>query len=117
MSNGVIRLKSPPEARLPDGSIEAAYGRFATAIIKCAVTDYAEALDGMLNAGSRATRKHQIDKKREAEAFFRSPWFEAISDIDPDTIMSALERKAIDNALKDARKHMRKALRKRGELP
>ena len=109
-------LRSPPEKQIAENSMEAAYARLAAAIVKSAITDYSNALEGMLRAETRAVRKHHIDVKRQAEMFFRSKWFEELCDLDPYAIMAALEDRAVKSAIKAEEKSIRKALSKGGYL-
>ena len=105
------KLRGHPANPPPEGGIEAAYARLATAIVRMAATDYAEALAGMLRAETRAVRKHHIDVKRQAEKFFRSEWYTALCDLDPDALMKGMEGRAVEEALEEAREGLRDALR------
>lgn len=109
-NEGVSKLREHPANPPPDGSIDAAYARLAAGIVRNAAANYSEALAGMLTAETRAVRKHHIDAKREAEKFFRSEWYAALCSLDPDCLMKKLEDRAVEEALRDARKALEDAL-------
>lgn len=69
--------------------MENCYTRLANAIIVQAAKDYAKAL--------RRLKKFPHDKdaaytKRDCERFFRSGWFEVLTDLDGEVLMEKLQR-------------------------
>ena len=58
-------------------------------IVRQAVVDWREAT---LNLANPATASHEmLTQQREAETFFRSPWFEVISDMDGRTMLRKMK--------------------------
>lgn len=68
-------------------SIERAYQDFANAIIKKAVDDYRRALDGKGYGGMSADRVI-----RDVERFFRSQYFEALTEVDGEFLITKLRQ-------------------------
>ena len=73
-------------------SIERAYTNLTNAIILQAVRDYKSAL--------RRLAKHPfssmaLSAKEELERFFRSDWFELLTNIDPEMLITKLEAEVV----------------------
>lgn len=68
-------------------SIERAYQDFANAIIKKAVDDYRKALDGKGYGGKTPTQVI-----REVEKFFRSQYFEALTEVNGEFLITKLRQ-------------------------
>ena len=81
--------------------IELAYQDFANAIIKKAVDDYRKALDGVSYGKKSPTKVIQ-----EVEKFFRSKYFEALTDVDGEFLISKLKQEHKENERKKNESHI-----------
>ena len=68
-------------------SIDSPYENLANAIVLQAVKDYRQALKRLKVYPNDSKA---LSEKREVEQFFRSEWFEALTNVDPGMLISRL---------------------------
>lgn len=90
------------------------YHMLAAAIVKQAVDDYVFVLKRMWTGKVRDTdgRRKLAAQKISLEAFFHSPWYEMLSEIDGERLMTECRRFAREQAEESIRRANRKAARK-----
>lgn len=82
---------------MKDVNIDEAYQNLANAIVKSAADDYRAALRGLeRNPDSTA---YQADAKK-IEKFFRSPWYEMLTDVDGEYLIRRLQEDEKERAKK-----------------
>jgi len=88
------------------------YAELAAAIVKQAVVDYEAILNALFKRPKGFARVELEAGKAELENFFRSSWYETLTDIDGDKLIEATKRRAVERAKKAIRKQHEKKLKK-----
>lgn len=79
------------------GHIDDAYTKLANAIIEQAVKDYRVALRTLKKKKDNEAAERV---KRDVERFFRSRWFETLTNIDPKMLISKLKDEVVVKPIK-----------------
>jgi len=66
----------------------------------------------MLHASSRTARRHLSWEKEKLEDFFYSDWYEALTDIAPDSLIRAVTENTVRVEKEKARERIKKLRRK-----
>lgn len=82
-------------------NIDEAYQNLANAIVKNAADDYRAALRGLER--NPESKGYQSDAER-IEKFFRSPWYEMLTDVDGEYLIRRLQEDEKERSLKRQRK-------------
>ena len=77
---------------------EPGWESLANAIVEQAADDYRRSFDKDKNYRTVKGKKYKIVDRNEVVKFFHSPWYEMLTNVDPDFILSRL-----DEELKDKR--------------
>lgn len=90
--------------------------KLASAIVKQAVEDYVSVLRKLWkNTSDSSTRCDYYLEKKEIEVFFYSEWYEMLTDIDPDSLMSQCrviaEKQEKDAIMRENKKKVSNILR------
>lgn len=90
MANEKITKASKPIILSDEGA-----ERLAVAIVKQAADDYEKALRELLRNPTRDKRRELLSVKAENEAFFRSPYYELLVDIDGERMIRQIQENAV----------------------
>lgn len=73
-----------------------AYFRLANAIVLLAAKDYAHALKALR---SNFRNREALAWKKECEHFFRSGWFEILTNLDAEALMESIQKEVYGKAV------------------
>ena len=119
MENAMIPA-SPPWSDGSGSSCEDQYSELAAAIVFQAVKDYMNLIQKLWKKDvSLKIKRKLIIEKTEIEDFFYSDWYEFLTDLDPDRLLSGCRQRAMEKEKERIhRQNMKrvKQLRKAAEM-
>jgi hypothetical protein len=79
---------------------EPGWESLANAIVEQAANDYRRSFDREKNYRIKRSKKYKVVDRDEVLSFFHSPWYEMLTNVDPDFIIEKLNEELEDKGLK-----------------
>ena len=98
-------------ASVQSGWMDDNYQELVIAIIKQAERDYERVLLRLFLRPTGAKRVELLKEKAELEGFFRSSWYQTLTDVDGDKLIGLARLNAIENAKAAIRRKQKKKLK------
>ena len=99
-----------------DDGLNENYARLATAIVEQAVKDYDMVLESLYSKSDPLVRIKLFALKAELEAFFHSPWYETLTDLDAKYLMRRTREIATASIKRAIRKRHERQIAAKGGM-